>query len=214
MHNRQVTSDPEVPPAEPVEPSPRPRSWLGPLVGVIAFVVVVGIASLFIGDWLARNSEATRLVDRIEASEASMIAFQADVDVALAALGDPQSATPEQIDAFNSALQGVAAEDLPAIESAGADVAAVSVLPWHSELAQARDAYAEHNAAWQEYLTAMVDDPAVFSAPQNRINDSFMAAEEIIRAAMPDPALFDIDSRIEVIFAPPAIETTGPTQQV
>lgn len=209
-----MTSDPQLVSSDVPAAAPAKKSWLGFALGLIAFVVVLAVALAVLGDWLARNAEATRLVDRIEASEATMIAFQADVDTAIASVGDLSAATPEQADAFNAELQAIAADNLPALADAGAAVASTPILPWHPELADARDAYADHNLAWQEYLTALTEDPAVFAEPQERINDSFLLAEEVLRPAIPSPALFDLQDRLEVIFAPPPVDTSGPTQQV
>lgn len=209
-----MTSDPEVVPSgAPAAPSAR-KSWLGFALGLVAFVVVLAVALAVMGDWLARNAAATRLVDRIEASEATMIAFQADVDAAIASVGDLSAATPEQADAFNAELQAIAADNLPAVEAAGAAVTQTPIPSWHTQLSEARDAYADHNLAWQEYLTALAEDPAVFAEPQERINDTFLLAEDVLRPALPSPALFDLQERLEVIFAPPPVDTSGPTQQV
>ena len=201
----------------PIEtPERRRRSWAGPLVGLLTLLVVVGLGLLVLGDWLAKNMEATRLITRIEASEAAMIAFQSDVEVALAAAGDLTAASPEQVDAFNSALQDIAKKDLPAIAEAGDAVAATPILPIprHGELADARDAYLAHNQAWQDYLTVLAEDPTVFAQTQEEINSTFLAAEDMVRDGIPDIALFDLEDRVDVIFAPAPVEPGGPTQAV
>ena len=77
----------------------------------------------------------------------------------------------------------------------------------------AQDAYLAHNRAWQEYLARAAQDPAQFGVDDTEVNDTFEAAEAPVRAALPPYALFDLVTRVDVIFAPPPVESGGPTQQ-
>jgi hypothetical protein len=92
----------------------------------------------------------------------------------------------------------------------------VRILPWHASIREARDAYLDHNRAWQTYLTAATDDPAEFVTPQPEVNQTFADAEPVLRAAVPVPALFDLAARVDAVFADLADEpaTEGDRQQV
>ena len=67
-------------------------------------------------------------------------------------------------------------------------------LSWHREIGAAQDAYLAHNRAWQAYLARAAEDPAEFDVEQTDVNTTFEAAEQPIRAALPDPALYDLDA--------------------
>ena len=56
---------------------------------------------------------------------------------------------------------------------------------------------------------AMADiaaDPKVYGTDQPLIDETFMAADPLIRAAVPDPPLFDLAQRVDRIF----VEGSGP----
>lgn len=188
-------------PAAPRRPSVA-RRWIPLGIGLLAFLIALGAGLLVTVDWGVRNAEMRRLVTAVEASEAAM--------------GDTQAAVADAFDAFDASDGGQAAKmELDSTLTAAADegrrqiaaaagpIAAVRVLPWHHDLAKARDAYLAHNRAWQDYLARATDDPAEFDAEQTEVNDTFMAVEPLMRAALPDPPLFDLGRRVDAIFAPP-----------
>jgi hypothetical protein len=174
-------------------------------IGLLAFLVVLTAGLALTVDWGVRNAEMRRLVTAVEASEAAM--------------GETQAAAADAFDAFDasdggedakleldSTLSAVADEGRRQIEAAAGPVAGVRILPWHGELEEARDAYLAHNRAWQDYLERAIDDPSEFDKEQVEVNETFLDAEPLMRDAVPEPALFDLDVRVATIFAPPVSE--------
>lgn len=203
-----VASSAAVPPA-----SRKSRTWVPIVAGLVAFFVVLIGAGLVAADWVERNVEMRALVTNVEASEAAMTDVQAAV-AAMAVHFDPNTPlTDAERAAVDEELKAIAADGAAAIAAAGGNVAAVTVLPWHRGIIEARDAYVAHNKAWQDYLTAASQDPAEFAKTQDNVNATFAAAEQPMRDAVPVPPLFDLKERIDVIFAPPPVQDGGPTQE-
>ena len=92
--------------------------------------------------------------------------------------------------------------------------AQVKLLPWDVAIWNSREAYLAHNLAWQEYLAAAALDPIELTRDQAAINDTFLEFEKTIVAAVPDPALFDLDMRVAHLFIDqvPADAPEGPMQ--
>ncbi len=189
--------------AAPASPATRRRTpgWVPILAGIAAFVVVLVGFGLGAADWTARNAEMNRLVTAIETSEAAMGDVQDQVELALAGI-DTESGTltDEQRAEVSARLQAVAEEGAQGIAAAETGVRNVRVLPWHRDIARARDAYLEHNRAWQDYLRAAAVDPSEMFADQPAVNETFLAVEPLLTQAVPDPALFDLDARVRLIF--------------
>lgn len=181
--------------------------------GGAAFVLVLLVAGALVGDWGLRNGEMRALVTRIEASEAAMGALQGEIQSVLAEYQDAEALSVEDRAALDERLAQAAGAGRDAVAAAGAQVAALRWLSWHSEVGAAQDAYLAHNRAWQEYLSRAAEDPAEFAVEQTEVNDTFEAAEAPVRAAVPPLALFNLPARVDVIFAPPPDDTGGPTQQ-
>lgn len=126
--------------------------------------------------------------------------------------GGGENPTDAQVTEAATELRAIAAEGRDRIKAAGDAVAAVPVSPWHGDLLRAREAYLRHNQAWQDYLGRAAEDAGEFGRPQEQVDSTFMAAEPLFRAAIPNPDVFGIQDRIDVIFAEPVPE--GPTQEV
>ena len=184
------------------------RPWFGPLMGLVTFVVVlVGAGALAgVSDWAIRNAEMSDLLSRVEVSEAAMSAVQDDI--ARITVEYEQLPAPDDADkaALTSQLQEAAAEGRDAVAQAGQGVAALPILPWHSQLRQAQDDYLAHNVAWQEHLDRAATDPTEFMQPQELINSTFEQAEVSMRAALPAPAVSGLLDRVGRIFAPVPME--------
>lgn len=210
MHNRQVTADQTTVPDRLVPRTPWiHRGWVGPVAGLLAFVLVLLPVAVWGLAYVGSSYEADRLITRIEASEAAMIAFDAELNGIAAGLGDPATATQEQVTAAQQAMVDAAARADDEITAAGEAVAEARVAPWQQGLATARDAYVAHNQAWQDYLAAAQADPAQFTAPQQEINDTFVQAERDVRRATAGMILFDLPERVDAIFAPPEQSGSG-----
>lgn len=196
------------PPPSAATPRP-PRRWLGPVLGLATFLVVlVGFGAL-VGDAAARNAEMRSLVTAIERSEAAMGETQENVGGIIQAYAGRTPLSEADQDELDAALQAAAAQGRDAIAAAGAEVAEVSWLLWHRDVAAAQESYLAHNRAWQDYLARAAEDPSEFARPQDDVNTTFADAEVEVRAAIPLIALFDLRDRIDVIFAPPADEAAG-----
>ena len=196
------------------------NSWVPLVAGAVAFLLTLGIGGAVGTDWLARNIEMDRLVTAIEASEATMGEVQDRVAVVFDALdaADLQGAPAdeqggEQADAQTKAavaeLAVIAVDGAESIGAAGRVIAAVNVLPWHSDTKAAKEAYLLHNYAWQAYMQAAIEDPVAFTVDQPLVNESFMDAQLPLEKALPEFSLFDLQSRVENIFIDGAPQSSG-----
>jgi hypothetical protein len=198
------------------EPPPstvkRTRRWVPYVAGAVTFVVVLVGLGMLVGDWAARNYEMRNLITQIESSEAAMTELQTSVQDIFGEYEGSEPLSDEDRAALDSELAAAAKAGLDSIASAADRVQGVRWLNWHREVADAQEAYLTHNRAWQAYLARAAADPAEFGVRQEDVNTTFEAAEEPIRDAVPLPALFDLASRIDVIFAP-APAPDGQTQE-
>jgi len=222
MSDNERVSDPDLTPAPmeyidaggapvaPVQGHPS-RRWLPYVAGAIAFVVVLVGLGAVVGDWGARNVEMRALITKIEASEDAMGTLQENVQGIFAEYEGAGSLSDEDRAAIDEELRAAAAAGRDAVAVAGDGVAGVRWLAWHRDVRDAQEAYLAHNRAWQDYLSRAAEDPAEFARPQSEVNETFMAAEDPIRSALPVPVLFDLVERVDVIFAPP--EGSQPGQQ-
>lgn len=181
-------------------------------MGAIAFVVTAALLGGAIADWTLRNQEMDAFVSAVEQSESQMTWAQESVGLVFDEAADPSSgADPE---AVNEELQGIAAEGRDRIKAAGELVAQVRISPWHEDLLLARQAYMEHNMAWQSYLDRAANDADEFALPQDEVNSTFLAAEPLFREAIPVPDGYSLTERVDLIFAEPEPQSNeGPTQQ-
>ena len=168
---------------------------------MLAFLIVLVAGLAVTVEWGARNAEMRRLVTAVESSEAAMTTTQVTVAEALDVFDASDGGESAKME-LDSTLTAAADEGRRQIEAAGSSVADVEVLPWHTNIADARDAYLAHNLAWQDYLARATDDPAEFDKEQADVNSTFELVEPLMRRALPNPALFDLDQRIDVVFVP------------
>ena len=190
----------------------RLRTWVPVLLGVLAFVATTVTLGALVADWTLRNQEMDAFVTAVEQSEAQMTWTQESVGLIFDGLEDPEQATENS--QLTIELQGIAAEGRDRIKEAGDQVAAVRISPWHQDLLLAKQAYVEHNMAWQAYLDRAAKDAVEFTLPQDEVNSTFMDAEPLFRAAIPVPDGFSLTERVDLIFAEPEPEGEGgPTQE-
>jgi transketolase len=189
-------------------------SWIPWVAGLAAFAITVLAGGALAGDWVARNVQMRELVTAIEGSEAAMGTVQDQINEAFDAYTATKNPTDAQKDAFDAALSNIAANGASSIALAGDKVAAVRLLPWDVGLWNSRQAYLDHNMAWQEYLSAAALNPIELTKDQPAINDTFLVFEETITAAVPDPALFDLPARVAHLFIEQSPEDApqGPLQ--
>jgi len=177
--------------------------WIPLVAGAIAFLLTLGIGGAVGTDWLTRNIEMDQLVSAIEASEATMGVVQDRVAVVYEELdsADLQGApTDTQTQAAVAELAGIAVDGADSIGAAGREIAAVNVLPWHTEIKAAKEAYLLHNYAWQAYMQSAIEDPVAFTVNQPLIDSSFMDAQQPLEDAVPELTLFDLQYRVENIY--------------
>jgi len=186
------------------------------VAGAVAFLLTLGIGGAVGTDWLARNIEMDRLVSAIEVSEAAMGEVQDRVVVVLEELdaadlqGAPADAqTDAQTKAAVAELAAIAVDGADSIGAAGRAIAAVNVLPWHTEITRAKEAYLLHNYAWQAYMQAAIEDPVAFTVDQPLVNQSFLDSQQPLENAIPDLSLFDLEPRVENIFVEGAPQVQG-----
>jgi hypothetical protein len=192
------------------------NSWIPLVAGAVAFLLTLGIGGAVGTDWLARNIEMDRLVSAIEASEVTMGVVQERVAVVLEELDAAElqgtqtdAQTDAQTEAAVAELAAIAVDGADSIGAAGRAVAAVSVLPWHTEIQTAKEAYLLHNYAWQAYMQAAIEDPVAFTVDQPLVNQSFIDSQQPLEDAIPKPSLFDLEPRVENIFVEGAPQSNG-----
>lgn len=203
--------------AAPVRERRRTPGWVPVLLGGLAFALVLTSLGAAAVDWFTRNTEMNRLVTAIEASEAEMGWTQDHIGMVFEETEGKGQLTDEQRAEVDAALKDIVAEGRERIAAAGADVAQVQVLPWHTEILRAQTAYVRHNEAWQEYMWLAEQDTSALTADQPEVNDSFVAAEAPLKQAVPEPALYDLRQRVTDIFVegmPDEGAPSGPTQEV
>ena len=186
--------------------------WIPLVAGAIAFLLTLGIGGAVGTDWLTRNIEMDQLVSAIEASEATMGVVQDRVAVVYDELdsADLQGApTDAQTQAAVAELAGIAVDGADSIGAAGREIAAVNVLPWHTEIKAAKEAYLLHNYAWQAYMQSAIEDPVAFTVNQPLIDSSFMDAQQPLEDAVPELTLFDLQYRVENIYVEGAPQSNG-----
>ncbi len=196
-------------------PSRRLPSWIPWVAGLAAFLLTLVAGGALAGDWVARNVQLRDLVVAIEGSESAMGTVQDQISAAFDAYAAKKNPSDADKDAFDATLSNIAANGASSIALAGDKVAAVKLLPWDVAIWNSRQAYLNHNLAWQEYLSAAALDPIELTKDQAAINDTFLVFEKTITAAVPDPALFDLKKRVAHLFieqAPADAPAQGPMQ--
>lgn len=182
------------------------RRWVPIAIGGVTFLVVLVFLGTLLGDWVARNVEMRALVTRIETSETAMGAVQQEVRGIFDEYGQAEALSVQQRADLDARLKKAAATGRDAIAAAEGGVADVQWLRWHPEIGAAQEAYLAHNRAWQAYLERAAQDPREFAVTQDLVNETFSAAQGPMLDAVPRPPLFDLQERVDVIFAPPPSE--------
>ena len=174
-------------------------TWLVWTIGAAALVLIT-VANLAVAAELTvRSIEADGLVRAVEQSETAMKTTQADFDDVLSAY-DTDDLTDEERERLRAELSQVAERGESSISLAGDQVGLVEILPWHSELLTAQEAYLAHNRAWVEYMAAAAEDPAEWFRPQPDVNTTFADAKLPLVEAIPLLDPLRLLPRIEFIY--------------
>jgi len=194
--------------------SRRYPAWIPWVAGLAAFLLSLVAGGALAGDWVARNIQMRDLVTAIEGSESAMGSVQDQISAAFDQYAAKKNPSNAEKDAFDASLSNIAAAGASSIALAGDKVAQVKLLPWDVAIWNSRRAYLAHNLAWQDYLSAAALNPLDLTKDQPAINDTFVAFEKTITAAVPDPALFELKKRVAHLFIDqaPADSAQGPMQ--
>lgn len=191
----------------------KPRTWIPYVAGAVAFMLTLVVGGVVGTNWWASNVEMDRLVIAIEESEAAMGEVLDQVDVIFDKIDGDIPANGEDLDAETIAavaeLATIAVDGEAAIAAAGREIANLNILPWHTDILAAREAYLLHNYAWQAYMQSAQEDPVAFAVPQPLVNQSFIDAQEPLERAIPNPPLFDLPERVRMIFDEGMPESNG-----
>lgn len=180
------------------------RVWPKVLFWFSIGLMVVGAIGL-VGDWATRTAEMNRLLSQIEVSEAAMGAAKDDI----ASVELPEDPTDAQEQRAQEELETASAQGRDDVAAAGDEVAAVTFLPWHTELLEAQRAYLAHNRAWVDYLDRGSTEPLTLFGDDNRIEPTWLTAEQQVRAAVPFPPLPTITWQVDEIFRDDEPESTS-----
>lgn len=189
------------------------RRWIPYVAGVVTFLLTLVVGGVAGTNWWASNIEMDRLVVAIEESEAAMADVLQRVDIVFEKIDGEVPPTGEDLDAETMAavaeLASIAVDGEAAISEAGRNIANLIILPWHTAILEAREAYLLHNYAWQAYMQSAQEDPVAFTVTQPLVNQTFTDAQEPLEQAIPDPALFDLLKRVQQIFVEGLPESNG-----
>jgi hypothetical protein len=189
------------------------NSWIPLVSGAAAFLLTLTVGAAAATDWLTRNIEMNRLMIAIEQSENAMKQVQDRVSIVFDELDGVLPNSPEQ-DARTAAavaeLAAIAVDGEAAIGDAGRAVERVNILPWHTSIKAAQDAYLLHNYAWQGYMLSAQEDPVAFTAPQPLVNQTFEDSQDPLENAVPNPALYDLNVRVQDLYVEDSTSLGGP----
>jgi hypothetical protein len=174
-------------------------AWVVWTIGIAALVLITAANLAVAAELGMRSAEADNLVTTVEQSEAAMKATQAEFDEVLSEY-DTENLTDEEREQLRAELSGVAKRGEVAIADAGGFVAGLLIMPWHTQLLDAQEAYLAHNQAWVDYMAAAAEDPAEWFRPQPAVNDTFARAKDPLVEAVPLFDLLDTLPRIELIY--------------
>jgi len=182
------------PPAEMKVQSPRSPVRSLRILGGIALLAIV----LVIGDWWMRNQEMNALVTQIEASETVLEAHNAQMKSAESlfpwnAKYHGETAATERL---ASVITSTCATSAAHAMATGDEVKRVSILPWHTAIKDAQDAYMRHSHAWEDHLNRCSQDPTVGLEPAPGASGSLGPS---LRGAVPPAARYDLGSRVDAI---------------
>jgi len=180
-------------------PSRGVPAWVAWTLGLVALVLITLANVVVAGELALRSLEADNLVSAVEQSEMAMMATQAEFDEVLSAY-DTENLTDEEREQLSAELSDVAERGGVAIADAGGFVAGLLIMPWHTQLLDAQDAYLAHNQAWVNYMAAAAEDPAEWFRPQPAVNDTFADAKLPLVEAVPFFDFLQSLPRIELIY--------------
>jgi hypothetical protein len=159
--------------------------------------VLLVLLALVVADRLLARQEMGNLLDHVEVSESAMKDSLAANRQEAARL--PAHPTSED---FSKVVTPLCAKAAAAVAETGVAVGDVAVLPWHANIARARDRYVTHSRAWEDHLTACARDALKIAdeADDAKIRSTFAVAHTAFDAAIPWPSSPEQEARTTAIF--------------
>jgi hypothetical protein len=171
----------------------RGRGILLPL-GVLLLVGGLGL----MGDWYAQNREMDRLLRSIETAEDTINRFLPETQGIFADYTGRGPIPDEERATLFVRLSQAARASSEAVAARVERVDGLRFLPWHRDLARARDHYVSHAAVWQAYLRSVIDDSeANYNERSPEILRTYRAALADLRRAIPSRPRQDFGARVD-----------------
>ncbi len=153
---------------------------------VLGLLVILIVAALVADQWQQRR-EMDALLTQVASGEQTIDAASGSLQVVLdyytPTLYGPSGGSVR--DSFLTDISEAAAVALPNTRASSADVASVTVLPWHRSLRQARSEYRARVDAWSDYLAALVAEPFGSLGSAGGLLPSTIKARDTLKAAIP-----------------------------
>lgn len=163
-------------------------------LGVLLLIGGLGL----VGDWYAENREMDRLLRSIEEAEGTINRFFPDTQAIFAGYVGRGPIPNEERATLFVRLAQAAQESSVAVAARVKRVQALRFLPWHRDLARARDHYVSHAGVWQAYLRSVTEDAeANYNTRSPEILRTYRAALADLRRAIPARPRQDFAARID-----------------
>ena len=200
-----------------VPPLDGPKRRRGSMVvGVAAGCVALLMALIGVGafvDSRIRVNEMNQLLAATQASEQVRSSFESDPELdtivdKLSVLNGLSTLPPDlRAEARNrllTSLADVAQRHVGPMQVAVLDVEEVSVLPWHSDIAAARDAYSEHADTWLQLISG-ISAQALDETQLAQLETELLATRVRAQRSFDNVRILwvpgDVPERIQAVFA-------------
>lgn len=168
------------------------RRWLLVVVGVVLLLVGGGL----LGDWYAQNRELDRLLTRLETAEETVNRWGPATQTIFADYEGPDPLPPEVWTRLEAAAAASARDVTDKVER----VDELRFLPWHGDLARARDRYVHHAGLWLEYLGRVAGDAeSNYQKRSDEVLATYRQTLADLRRAVPSRPSQDFEARITAL---------------
>ena len=168
------------------------------LLGV-GLLLALGAAAVVL-DWWLQNREMDRLLDRIEASEATVNRLDPGIEAIFADYIGRGELPPREREALFARIEEAAAGSARDVALLVERVRDVRVLPWHRDLRRARDRYVHHVGFFQARSRALARDAeAAYPERSPVIDTTYREALDALRRAQPRRPAQDFAARIRAL---------------
>ena len=165
------------------------------LLVALGFVLLL-VGGGVLGDWYAQNREVDRLLTRIETAEETVNRWGPATQTIFADYEGPDPLPPEVWTRLEAAAEVSARDVADKVER----VDEIRFLPWHRDLARARDRYVHHAGLWLEYLNRVARDAdSNYQKRSDEILDTYRQTLADLRRAVPSRPRQDFEARITAL---------------